>query len=86
MLGTKEYQELWKANSIFFDDVQSSIDNNIRAWLETYKDKELAQEDQIVPRMPSTTLTLKEIALIESIIDFKVEDLWRKAYDEPKDS
>ena len=31
--------------------------------------------------MPDTTLTLNEIALIESIIEFKVGDLWKRAYD-----
>ena len=54
----------------------------MRAFLSKYEGVEqLTQADQIVPRMPFTALTLDEIALIESIITFKIGYLWTQAYD-----
>ena len=54
----------------------------MRSFIEKYKSAEtLSKQEQIVPRMPLTTLTLENIALIESIIEFKIGDLWKRTYD-----
>lgn len=37
---------------------------------------------QIVPRMPQTSLSLEEFALIEKILTFRVGDLWVRVYDQ----
>ena len=82
LFGTEEYQQLWQFDGINGDGVQLAIDNNIRAFLSKYEGVEqLTQADKIVPRMPFTSLTFDEIALIELIIEFKIGDLWKKAYD-----
>lgn len=82
LFGTEEYQQLWHFDGINGDGVQLAIDNNMRAFIKKYEGVEqLTQADRIVPRMPFTTLTFDEIALIESIIEFKIGDLWKKAYD-----
>lgn len=36
---------------------------------------------QIVPRMPNSTVSLQDIALIEDILFFKIGDLWTRVYD-----
>lgn len=41
----------------------------------------MTKSDQIVPRMPFTTLDLEDIALIEQIITFRVQDLWVRRFD-----
>ena len=41
---------------------------------------------QIVPRMPTTTLSLDDIALAEKIITYKVGDLWVSVFDQGRSS
>ena len=45
ILGSKDFQELWQADGINTEAVQSVIDDNIRVFLENYKDKALTKDD-----------------------------------------
>ena len=66
MLGSQEFYELWKANAILDPTFISQIDTNARFFIAG--SGTLTLNDQVVPRMPDTSLSLDEIALIEKII------------------
>lgn len=77
-LGSNGNLVLWQSNSIQ-ESAQATIDRNIRSFID--KHNPLKTSQQIIPRMPRTTLLLDEIALIERIIELQVGDLWVRRYD-----
>ena len=80
MMGGATYYELWRAGGLnSFNNNQATIDENTRAFIA--RSQSLTTDDQVVPRMPTTRLTLDEIAFIERILTFLTGDLWVQRYD-----
>ena len=55
------------------------IDLNMRKFISTHTP--LSTKQQIIPRMPYTSLSLNDIDLIDKIISFQVGDLWARRFD-----
>lgn len=79
MFGSESFYELWKAGKFnTFSANQAILDRNTRSFI---NDASFTQDERIVARMPETTLTLVNMAMIEEIIKFKIGGLWLKVYD-----
>ena len=70
--------DAWNSDSITIEQ-QDAIDGLIRFYIEN--ETELTASDQIIPRMPFSTLTHDDMELLDYIYQYQIDDLWIKAFD-----
>ena len=70
--------DAWSNDSITIEQ-QDAIDGLIRFYIEN--ETELTASDQIIPRMPFSTLTHDDMELLDYIYQYQINDLWYKAFD-----
>ena len=70
--------DAWSNDSITIEQ-QDAIDGLIRFYIEN--ETELTASDQIIPRMPFSTLTHDDMELLDYIYQYQIDDLWYKAFD-----
>ena len=70
--------DAWSNDSITIEQ-QDAIDGLIRFYIEN--ETELTESDQIIPRMPFSTLSHADMELLDYIYQYQIDDLWIKAFD-----